>query len=177
MKTCPKCKEIKIFEDFHKLKRSKNGLSSWCKKCKSEDSREHYLKNSARIIKRTGENAKKNPNSKKRRHDDYIKNKERDRIGNRRRRLDGYGLTFEDYDRMLSEQNNSCKICKESPKYTLRVDHSHKTSKVRGLLCNECNKGLGLFKDNPTLLRKAADYLNEYGHYAKQPIDNPKKAP
>lgn len=76
-----------------------------------------------------------------------------------------YGLTLEDFDILLRNQNYLCAICgtdKPTGKWKrFAVDHCHKTGEVRGLLCNECNRGMGLLKDNALLLRKAADYLDE----------------
>ena len=75
-----------------------------------------------------------------------------------------YGITLEDYNKLLEEQGGVCKICglKDQPgKFRLAVDHDHKTGAVRGILCNGCNGGLGLFKDSPTLLRRALDYLSQ----------------
>jgi hypothetical protein len=73
-----------------------------------------------------------------------------------------YGITAEDYDRMLSEQGGACAVCGGGPrgnhKY-LSVDHDHATGVVRGLLCTTCNPAIGMFKDDPALLRRAADYL------------------
>jgi hypothetical protein len=75
-----------------------------------------------------------------------------------------YGLSKEQYDLMLSEQNHSCYICGikdiDCPKSVLHVDHDHSTGKIRGLLCHHCNTGLGHFKDNVELLQKAIEYLN-----------------
>ena len=73
-----------------------------------------------------------------------------------------HGISLEDYDKLLEEQNNSCIICgTETPRGIGRfhVDHNHKTDKIRGLLCNNCNLGLGYFSDNPKTLVAAANYL------------------
>ncbi len=74
-----------------------------------------------------------------------------------------YGITLDDYDRMLKEQGDGCAICGRKPSNTRRldVDHDHKTGKVRGLLCHRDNRGLAWFSDNPTTLRAAADYLSK----------------
>ena len=62
-----------------------------------------------------------------------------------------------------ASQLQECAICKATKDYqALGVDHCHKTKKLRGLLCSGCNTGLGQFKDDPTLLRKAADYLERH---------------
>lgn len=72
--------------------------------------------------------------------------------------IKNYGITLADLKVLEQKQNNLCAICDE-PK-PLHVDHCHKTGKVRGLLCNNCNNGLGRFKDNASRLRRAADYIN-----------------
>lgn len=74
-----------------------------------------------------------------------------------------YGITPDDYDRMLSEQNQACAICKATDPGTVHgfwhVDHCHDRGHVRGLLCNTCNLALGLMADDPARLRAAADYI------------------
>ena len=77
-----------------------------------------------------------------------------------------FGITLDDYDRMLKSQNNRCAICNStatgnrSQKY-LCVDHCHATGKVRGLLCHGCNAGIGSMKDDIEILKKAIAYLRE----------------
>ncbi len=74
-----------------------------------------------------------------------------------------YGITPERYAEMLAEQGNACAICRstEWPGKGNRpqVDHDHDTGAVRGLLCSNCNHGLGQFRDNLDLLRAAIAYL------------------
>ena len=75
-----------------------------------------------------------------------------------------YGITLDEYNELLIKQNYSCKICgKHESEFDrkLSVDHNHTTGKIRGLLCGNCNTGLGLFKDNKELLLKSVDYLKE----------------
>ena len=75
-----------------------------------------------------------------------------------------YGITLEDYKIMFNKQDGCCAICKQHQvcfKNTLCVDHNHVTGKIRKLLCNDCNKGLGFFKDSPELLDIALQYLME----------------
>ena len=76
-----------------------------------------------------------------------------------------YGIGFKDYDAMVLEQNGVCAICSAEPpknqhKKRLNIDHCHTTGKVRGLLCDACNRAIGLLKDSPDLLTKAIQYLN-----------------
>jgi hypothetical protein len=86
---------------------------------------------------------------------------------NRRRNLKReYGLTLEDYDKMLKVQNGKCAICNgENPIYkgNLCVDHCHTTGKIRGLLCHSCNLTLGYMKDSKDRLKNAIKYLENYG--------------
>jgi len=73
-----------------------------------------------------------------------------------------YGITNADYNAMLLAQNGKCKICNINKCLTgkrLAVDHDHATGKVRGLLCGNCNKALGLFKDSATIIEAAIAYL------------------
>ena len=73
-----------------------------------------------------------------------------------------YNISLEEYDELLLIQEHCCKICGEHQKdlkYTLHIDHCHKTNIIRGLLCDKCNHGLGLFNDNISLLQNAIEYL------------------
>ena len=70
-----------------------------------------------------------------------------------------YDLTVEQYEAMKREQDNKCAVCATTPIDKLCVDHCHTTGKIRKLLCRNCNKALGILKDSPDLLRKAAIYL------------------
>lgn len=81
-----------------------------------------------------------------------------------------YKLDSETYLQMILDQNNLCLICKkpETNKNKhgdirpLSVDHCHTTGRVRGLLCNQCNAGLGNFKDDLDSLRSAVEYLSKF---------------
>jgi hypothetical protein len=83
-----------------------------------------------------------------------------------------YGISVEQYDNMLLEQNNKCAICKSDDPKSRRyikgksirfsVDHCHTTGKVRGLLCAKCNNVLGLINDNPEIALRLATYLQKY---------------
>ena len=69
-----------------------------------------------------------------------------------------YGITLEQWDRMIIRQLGCCAICGEQSR-DLHVDHCHETGKIRALLCHKCNRGLGLFEDEPERLREAARYI------------------
>ena len=76
-----------------------------------------------------------------------------------------YGLTLEQYNDLLKEQNHKCAICKTDEtdvfKNLLYVDHCHSSGKVRGLLCHHCNTALGKFQDSVEVLSSAIDYLRK----------------
>jgi hypothetical protein len=78
-------------------------------------------------------------------------------------------MTFEQYEQMLTDQNGMCALCGaiHEPDGTkaasrLHIDHDHASGLVRQLLCNGCNRGLGYLRDDPALLRRAADYIEEH---------------
>lgn len=83
--------------------------------------------------------------------------------------LRNYGIDEDGLATMKLEQNNLCFICEwkgfrlgTHNKEVLAVDHCHATGKVRKLLCHNCNRALGLMKDDPNLLRKAATYIETH---------------
>lgn len=75
-----------------------------------------------------------------------------------------YGLTLEDYDQMFEQQNGVCAVCGglATGGKRLVVDHCHITGKIRGLLCGNCNIGIGNMQDNVDILAQAIIYLNKY---------------
>jgi hypothetical protein len=74
-----------------------------------------------------------------------------------------YGIGFFEYDAMFEKQNGLCAICDAPPpnhhKKRLNIDHCHTSGRIRGLLCDACNRGIGLLKDSPDLMLKAISYL------------------
>jgi hypothetical protein len=103
----------------------------------------------------------------------HQKHRERDNIAKRKWRENNvrseqdrhyrrrYGIGFDDYWTMLQAQDSECKICGFMPDNNLVVDHCHTTGRIRGLLCKDCNTGLGMFRDRPDLMRSGADYMEE----------------
>ena len=82
----------------------------------------------------------------------------------RTKNLKRYGLTDQDYGKMLTAQNNCCAICdrhESTFSNKLAVDHCHVTGKVRALLCTRCNTAIGSLS-SPELLNKAKEYLESY---------------
>lgn len=77
--------------------------------------------------------------------------------------LKAYGISLDDYNSLLVEQEGCCAICKRHHSLFMRklsVDHDHKTGRVRGLLCKDCNTSLGQFNDDVDTLLSAVSYLN-----------------
>jgi len=148
-KLCRRCGETKPLSEFHKDKQAKDGHYGYCKGCNKTKARAWYEKDP--------EHAK--ALMKQRRIDkpeDY----------HRRNLLSKYGLTMEQYAKLLEQQGGVCAICKgeetRAAPVNLAVDHDHETGEVRGLLCSNCNRALGLFKDSAENLEKAARYLESY---------------
>jgi hypothetical protein len=80
-----------------------------------------------------------------------------------------YGLEYHEYLSMVDDHKGVCAICGAEPpkgqhKKRLNIDHCHKTGAIRGLLCDCCNRALGLMRDNAQLLSKAIDYLTKYAN-------------
>lgn len=140
-KYCNKCKETKSITEFVKTKYTKSGVTSNCKSCR-------------------------NAYSKHRRETKYEFVRATEKESHRRWRLfQMYGITRDEYDQKLADQNNCCAICGthvSNTKRALAVDHDHDTNKVRGLLCGKCNTGLGQFQDSIELLEQAVNYLKEH---------------
>ena|ERR1700675_927408 len=93
----------------------------------------------------------------------YAKNKEhilerQKELGTWRKKR--YGITKDQYSIMCEIQNDRCAICLSKEK--LYVDHDHETGRVRGLLCNNCNSGVGFLKDSHEVLLAAAVYVEKY---------------
>ena len=122
----------------------------WHKKLYAEDPFYRHLSLERRRANRAGRKDLENKRRRRRRGEDPdYRDKERARR---------YGLSLQDYRAILARQGNACAICKK-PDVRLCIDHCHATGKVRGLLCDKCNMGLGNYNDDPSLMRAATAYL------------------
>lgn len=85
-------------------------------------------------------------------------------ISRRIQLMKSYGITLEDYMDLDARQKSCCAICNmpEKEGKVLAVDHDHKTGAVRGLLCNNCNRALGHFKDSEVYLANALKYIGKF---------------
>lgn len=148
-KTCSRCKKAKLHCDFQKDIRAVSGLSSKCKECIKERRQKQKEYDRAYWKKYAGKNVDKL--------------KQRDTEYNLKRK---FNMSLQDYNQMLEAQTGKCAIpgCEKkrsSNGKKLAVDHCHKTGRIRGLLCNECNTSLGLLKENIQVINGLADYIND----------------
>lgn len=134
---------------------------------RKESNRLYRLNNKDKIRKCRQDYYLKNKDLIKKKVKDYFLSNPDKNMAKARRvhLLRQYNMTEEDFNVMLQNQEGVCAICKEKElskrcKY-LHVDHDHNSKKVRGLLCSNCNRGLGLFKDSAELLEKASQYLRK----------------
>lgn len=156
MRICSKCHMKKEFSNFRRQTSRKDGCQSWCKKCASKRDKTYWKKEKNKLRAREYRRTHKEHLSQLRRKR-YLNNLPKHKDQQLRRT---FGISLDQYNIMLKKQNNKCKICnKEEVGRKLSVDHDHKSGKVRGLLCNHCNRGIGSFYDNPTLLLTAIKYL------------------
>lgn len=158
-KKCSKCKEVKPVTEFYKNRNNPDGLMRWCKSCRKkyektpiqrgkrlELKKQIYQRDKSKLRKESLERYHANPESQRLRL--YISR---------------YGLDIADWHSMFKKQRGCCAICgthQSKLKQTLNVDHNHSTGIVRGLLCSNCNRGVGMFQDEADRLRKAAEYLD-----------------
>jgi hypothetical protein len=143
MKKCSKCKVEKPISEFHKRNNRPLGLKSSCKQCVNES----------------------NKNSRK----EYSRSYDLKR---------SYNISLDQYNDMFNKQNGCCAICKKhiseldmKRKKNLCVDHCHETDKIRGLLCDKCNRGIGLLKDSIEVLESAIYYLKESYQHAPKAVE------
>lgn len=156
MKKCSKCGETKAETEFHQKRRKKTrkdgsvhewiGLYAECKDCwieRDKTTRRKYTEY----------------------YKEYSKNYSPEKKKSSQLKYE-YGITLEQYNKMLVKQEGCCAICgSPSPNRKgsdyFHVDHCHNTGTVRGLLCNGCNLGLGSFKDSQKSLENAIEYLKQ----------------
>jgi hypothetical protein len=162
VKTCSKCGTAKRLEDFYRATGTRDGYRPDCKACNLAAKHARYVANPGPDKARAQRWRDENPDryaENQRRHRESGGKKIADRKSHLKRK---YGMTLEDYDRMLEAQGGACAICGRPPRedIALHVDHDHETGLVRGLLCFPCNNTLGDFGDDPTRLYAAAEYLS-----------------
>lgn len=134
-KECRKCKSIFPHSEFHKDATNKYGLAYWCKNCANSNSRKHHARR-----------MKEDPTYQKQSSERHV--------------AQTWGITKAEYDSRWKAQEY-CLICGDKLRggFQTHLDHNHKTGEKRGFLCTNCNRGLGHFQDNPSILEQAIIYL------------------
>jgi hypothetical protein len=153
---CSRCKQSKPEDEFYNNRAQSKGKVHYCKPCQAAYMAAYYQKTKETKRKKYLDENREAVARRKRSH--YLRST--------------FGITIEQYDEMHEAQNGLCLVCDEpetvpDPRNPnsirrLAVDHCHTTGKVRGLLCQRCNMGIGYFRDNPLLLRAAADYAESH---------------
>lgn len=149
------CGEIKPLEDFYfsSAQGAQGGGGKYmiyCKPCCAKKTKASFAKNGR--PKSPERSAYMRSHYQKRGHWQFIQRK--------------YGITADEYQELHDAQGGVCAICRRSEEAVgrsrLSIDHDHVTGKTRGLLCGQCNIGLGNFQDDPALLTVAAGYLEKF---------------
>ncbi len=174
MKKCSTCGVEKPLSEFHKRTKSADGHSFICKDCMNARQRAYrrspaFNSDEARAKRSAYYYANK----------DHIKQREASRHAEaphiRRNQVlrKKFGIGVDEYEAMLKEQDGLCAICRLPERAintstggvaSMPVDHDHQTGKIRGLLCSHCNRAIGLFQDNPEILKSAINYLERNAH-------------
>ena len=146
MKRCSCCTEFKPLGAFQKNRSTKDGYQSRCRECRSGEPR----KRTQADLEYLAEWRRNNPEKRK---NQYLKY--------------NFGMSIDDWYALYDKQGGKCAICSEAYpreplKQGLHVDHCHGTGKIRGLLCGQCNKALGLFRENSATIASAITYLEEH---------------
>lgn len=155
---------MKPLEDFYRHGQSRDDRRPECKACTADRRKRWYGENREREIERVKAWQRQNADQysarlRKWREKNADLTKRSDREGHLRRK---FGITQAHYERILKRQGGGCAICGDPPPpgTSLHVDHDHRTGKVRGLLCVNCNNGLGQFKESAGRLAMAFEYLH-----------------
>lgn len=143
-KVCESCGIPKSLDDYWKHPHCKQGRRSRCKTCMGDE----YKGNLKRRMEVDPEGTKKALRTSKVKYE-----LKRD-----------YGLSLEDFDRMLAEQGGLCGICRREANESCRwsVDHDHETGAVRGLVHKRCNLAISFLNESPESCRNAAIYLEKH---------------
>ena len=161
-KRCSKCKVVKPLSEFYKNRKNNSGVHCWCKDCKMDYQKEYSKRPE---VKARAKEYELLPKVKARRAKYSLRpdvKERRKKYSKENRRV--YGIMPKQKQQMILDQDGKCDICGnelDMGKYT-HIDHDHKTGIVRGVLCRNCNLLLGYGKDNPDIIRAAANYLDKH---------------
>lgn len=150
--------------------RTKGGHCKACKKRWRDSNKEYFSVYQKKYQRENREKIKETDKIYYEEHKEEIriKTKEYNDTHKKQRRnrdlLKKYGITLEQYDKMFKKQKGFCIGClrhQDVLKKVLAVDHNHKTGKVRGLLCDTCNRAIGLLQDDIKILVRLMRHLNK----------------
>ena len=154
-KWCSHCKEWLSLVCYTKDTARWDGLQSKCRKCAAEYWKEYYATHAEEREKYRDAHAEERSRQSK---EYYATHAEEARKYWLKHNFD---ISLDQYGAMLASQGGVCAICGRPPNgKALCVDHDHETEEIRGLLCDNCNLVLGHSRDNSSLLRAAADYID-----------------
>ena len=167
IKTCSQCKKDLHVAAFGKLKKQKDGLNPLCKQCARAYFSKYRIRCAAELTLYHKNYRTKNSARMKQATKDWKCTNHGSEVA--AARYYTFNVTQEQFEDMVTEQDGLCAICGK-PEWviyrgkirSLCIDHNHITGKIRRLLCNTCNRVLGLMGDDPERLRKAASYLEMY---------------
>lgn len=149
-KKCRRCGEVKPAGDFSAMKDSADGLYSYCKTCKAAMVKDYTSRNGDQVRARARQ---RNATPK-------------GRLATRKANLKhSFRMTKAQFDKTWREQGKVCAICNAKRKRNEKafaVDHDHAKGLIRGILCHDCNRALGLAGDDRELLKAAAAYLRKH---------------
>lgn len=169
-KPCSVCKELLSPEKFYKDSHSSSGLSHRCKDCSKRKSKEYWDKKPKKQREQLPDGTKRCSKCREvKLMDEFHRTKHKKDGRNSKckaclskiHKERAYGVSPEEYERMLSEQDGCCAICLKHFN-RLVVDHSHRSGKVRSLLCTKCNMAIGLMGECKKILASAIAYLSTH---------------
>jgi hypothetical protein len=162
-KVCTKCGHEKAVDQFHIDRAQPDGRKYACRLCTNKVKARWRGRNRQRVLVQK----KASYDRHRERYIAYYASDRRKKNWFAWKLMRNFGITVDQFADLLEAQAGRCAICGRLPeeanghkhKHRLHVDHDHKTGKVRGLLCNLCNVGLGSFKDDVDLMLDAVSYL------------------
>jgi hypothetical protein len=161
LKACSKCGELKPLQDYYKAAGTRDGHRGECIHCAKVIRRQWYEANHAKAVDAAKRWQARNPQKHASYQQEYRNRPERKRAMRDMYYRRTFGITADDVDALIEKQGGVCVICGRTPERlaSWHVDHCHETGVVRGILCIDCNQGIGKFHEDPQRLRAAADYL------------------
>ena len=173
---CSACKGAFPTSSFHKATKTTRGYQYKCKVCVSVDDKSESRKAYQRV--KVAQWRESNPDKRKEqkrrhyeKHKDKIDQRAKDWYENNKERhvhnalLRKYGVTLDQYNLLRAQQDFRCAVCNDHEADVgkkMFVDHDHVTGKIRKLLCTKCNVGIGMLRDSPDIMERAAKYIRDH---------------